>query len=237
MRIFDKFLLKDINVKISNNTITGLIGNSGSGKSTLFKCIFGIQIPHNANVTGEIFIFGEKLNRVNIQQIQPVFQDPISYFNPRWNLFKILKEPLDIRFHLTENEKRQRIVSLLEEFGFYESSLNKNIGKFSGGEMQRLSILRAILAEPKIILMDEPVSALDPLVQKEAVIFIKKICELKKLTILFISHDIEIVRWLCEEIYVMRNGQIVENGKTKKVFLDPEQEYTKSLLDLTYSTN
>jgi len=236
LRIFQEPILHNINMEIQANTITGLIGGSGSGKSTLFKTILQIQLPHYANISGEFFFFGDKLNGKNRKFIQPVFQDPIGYFNPRWSLRKILYEPLEINFILTEKEKDTRVVSLIEEFGFKPDALDKSIREFSGGEMQRFAILRAILAEPKIILMDEPVSALDPLVQKDVVLFIKNIQKSKKLTILFISHDIEIVGWLCEKVYVMRNGQIVEFGKSDRIFKSPAHEYTKTLIDSAYST-
>ncbi len=234
LRNHNEEILKNISMKLQANSITGIIGGSGSGKTTLFKTILRAQIPPNAKISGEILLFGEKLNKKNKIQIQPVFQDPIGYFNPKWTLREILFEPMKIRFQLENHEKEKKASTLLEEFGFSRADLDKNIKEFSGGEMQRFAIFRAILSEPKVILMDEPVSALDPLVQKDIVVFIKKIQQSKKISILFISHDIEIVGWLCENLYVMRNGELVEEGNAQGTFKNPKHEYTKSILQSTY---
>ncbi|HRG73231.1 MAG TPA: ATP-binding cassette domain-containing protein [Leptospiraceae bacterium] len=223
-------ILKDISVSIERSKIIGMIGGSGSGKTTLIRTILNIQMPEDAKIEGEILIKGEIASAENRMYVQPVFQDPGSYFNPRWNLLQCLEEPLHILTSISKQEKLERIKPLMKEFSLSEKYLSQSIKRFSGGELQRISLIRAILCNPEVLLMDEPVSGLDPLIQKEALRLIRELNSQKKITIFLISHDIDFISKLCDFVYVIQNGEIVEKNFTSKILDNPQNEYTKLLL-------
>ncbi|MBP7284782.1 MAG: ATP-binding cassette domain-containing protein [Leptospiraceae bacterium] len=229
--IEEKKILENISLNIEEGKITGMIGGSGSGKTTLIRVILNIQIPESAKIFGTIKIKGSIATNLNRRLIQPVFQDPGSYFNPAWNLQDCLEEPLDIIFPKLKNEKKKKIPILLAEFSIPEKYLTQSIRRFSGGELQRISLIRAILCEPEILLMDEPVSGLDPLIQKDAIKLIKTLNQKKKISIFLISHDIDFISGLCDFIYVIDNGKIVEQNLTSEIIQRPLNDYTKLLLD------
>ncbi|MBP9885023.1 MAG: ABC transporter ATP-binding protein [Leptospiraceae bacterium] len=226
-----KKILEDISLKIQKGKITGMIGGSGSGKTTLIRVILNILIPEKAEITGDIKIKKEIATDKNRRLIQPVFQDPGSYFNPRWNLQRCLEEPFDILFAYSKEEKQKKIKTLLDEFSIPEKYLHQSIRRFSGGELQRISLMRAILCEPEILLMDEPVSGLDPLIQKDAVRLIRNLNLTKKISIFLISHDIDFISSLCDYIYVIQNGKIVEENFTAEILQNARHEYTKLILE------
>ncbi len=226
-----KKILEDISLKVQKRKITGMIGGSGSGKTTLIRVILNILIPEKAEITGDIKIKKEIATDKNRRLIQPVFQDPGSYFNPRWNLQRCLEEPFDILFEYSKEEKQKKIKTLLDEFSIPEKYLHQSIRRFSGGELQRISLMRAILCEPEILLMDEPVSGLDPLIQKDAVRLIRNLNLTKKISIFLISHDIDFISSLCDYIYVIQNGKIVEENFTAEILQNARHEYTKLILE------
>ncbi len=226
-----KKILEDISLKIQKGKITGMIGGSGSGKTTLIRVILNILIPEKAEITGDIKIKKEIATDKNRRLIQPVFQDPGSYFNPRWNLQRCLEEPFDILFAYSKEEKQKKIKTLLDEFSIPEKYLHQSIRRFSGGELQRISLMRAILCQPEILLMDEPVSGLDPLIQKDAVRLIRNLNLTKKISIFLISHDIDFISSLCDYIYVIQNGKIVEENFTAEILQNARHEYTKLILE------
>lgn len=229
--IQNKKILSDISLQLEEKQITGMIGGSGSGKTTLIRTVLNIQIPKSVHITGTIKIKGEFATSQNRRLIQPVFQDPGSYFNPRWDLQKCLEEPLNIIFPKSKDEKKLKIRTLLDEFSIPEKYLQQSIGRFSGGELQRISLIRAILCEPEILLMDEPVSGLDPLIQKDAIRLIKDLNQKKQISIFLISHDIDFISDLSDYIYVIENGKIVEENTTSKIIQTPLHDYTKLILD------
>jgi len=226
-----KKILEDISLKIQKQKITGMIGGSGSGKTTLIRVILNILIPEKTEITGDIEIKGEIATNKNRRLIQPVFQDPGSYFNPRWNLQRCLEEPFDILFTYSKEEKQKKIRTLLAEFSIPEKYLDQSIQRFSGGELQRISLIRAILCEPEILLMDEPVSGLDPLIQKDAIRLIRDLNLSKKISIFLISHDIDFISSLCDYIYVIQNGKIVEENSTPEILHNARHDYTKLILE------
>ncbi|MCB1193403.1 MAG: ATP-binding cassette domain-containing protein [Leptospiraceae bacterium] len=226
-----KLILDSVSLQAEKGKITGIIGSSGSGKTTIFKCLLNLNLPKDAKMEGKILIFGKKPKDIPRRLVQPVFQDTISFFNHGWNLRKCLQEPLKINFKLSKEEINFRIETILKEFSIKEKALEQPINRFSGGELQRLSIIRALLCEPQIILMDEPVSALDVIIQEEVIEIIKRINIEKGITILFISHDIDVVSVLCQNVYVMNEGKIVEYGEITKILDKPENTYTKELID------
>ncbi|MCB1157973.1 MAG: ABC transporter ATP-binding protein [Leptospiraceae bacterium] len=229
LEIDKKPILKQVSFHLEEEKIFGLIGGSGSGKSTLFKAILSLPLARQASLKGNIFIKGQKPERIQRRLIQPIFQDPFVYFNPNWNLQEALEEPLIINFKLNPEARLEKIQSLLKEFSLETNILKQNIKKFSGGELQRLAIIRALLCEPEILLMDEPVSALDTVIQQEVVEIIRNLNREKKLSILFISHDIELVSYLCDYIFVMKEGEIIESGNPEQLYKNAAKDYTKLL--------
>ncbi len=226
----DKKILTNISLSIKKGKVTGMIGGSGSGKTTLIKSILNEQIPENAKIHGNIFIKGEVASDKNRKLVQPVFQDPGSYFNPRWSLQQCLEEALYLSNSISKEENDYKIKSLLDEFSISGKYLPQNIRRFSGGELQRISLIRSILCNPEVLLMDEPVSGLDPLIQKDALGLIRELNLHKKISIFLISHDIDFISSLCDFIYVIQNGEIVEGNFVSEILQNPVHDYTKLLL-------
>ena len=169
--------------------------------------------------------------QVTKRLVQPIFQDPSLYFNPAWTLEQALLEPLDINFSLSKTEKKQRILQILAEFSLDSKSLSQKIPAFSGGELQRLCIIRSLLCQPQILVMDEPVSALDTVIQEEVIQIILRLRQEKQISILFISHDIELVLDICDSVYVMHKGKVVDNGRSQDIRNNSKHPYTQALLD------
>lgn len=228
LSIKNQRILNDISLQLKKESITGMIGGSGSGKTTLIRSILNIQLPADVQTEGEIYIKDEKASEKNRKLIQPVFQDPANFFNPRWNLEQCLEEAL-ILSNINDNRK-DRIKKALNDFSMSEKYLSQSIRLFSGGELQRISLIRAILCNPEIILMDEPVSGLDPLIQREVIELIRNLGKSNKISIFLISHDIDFISKLCDYIFVIQNGEIVEENYTLNLLQDPKNDYTKLLL-------
>lgn len=218
-----QFILKNINMTVNSHEIVGLVGGSGSGKSTIFYSIFRKYFPpRKGKITGSV--------EGDISKMQPVFQDAYSGFNPDWSLLDSLLEPSLIRGKSTL-EANRKIMDLLERMSLEGMDLSKKPREFSGGQLQRFAILRAILLEPQFLIMDEPVSGLDPLVREEVVQLILEVKERWKLGILFISHDLDVVKKICDRIYVLKEGAIIEEGDMNSIPGENSQDYTKELFD------
>jgi ABC-type oligopeptide transport system ATPase subunit len=227
----------------SGNTIA-IVGESGSGKSTLGKAIINV-LQLNApdvRVNGDIILYPGtdhlinvlKLNRSQIKSyrsdVQMIFQDPYSSLNPRMLVGDIIIEPLDINTSLSGTEKKDRVSWLLEKVGLNQEQANRFPHEFSGGQRQRIAIARALATNPKIIIADEPVSALDVSIQAQVINLMMDLQEEFNLTILFIAHDLSVVKHISTEIAVMYLGEVVEHGDTDSVFSNPQHDYTKTLL-------
>ena len=227
----------------SGNTI-GIVGESGSGKSTLGKAIINVLrlTAPDVRVNGDIILYPEtdhsinvlNLNRSQIKSyrsdVQMIFQDPYSSLNPRMLVGDIIKEPLDINASLSGTEKKDRVSWLLEKVGLNQEQANRFPHEFSGGQRQRIAIARALATNPKIIIADEPVSALDVSIQAQVINLMMDLQEEFNLTILFIAHDLSVVKHISTEIAVMYLGEVVEYGDTDSVFSNPQHDYTKTLL-------
>lgn len=221
-----------ISFQIEEGKTYGLVGESGSGKTTTGRAIVGLN-----NITsGEIFfkdtdLADSKNKRLDFRKdIQMIFQDPYSSLNPKKRVLDIVAEPLRNYERLTKKEEVFRVVDLLDKVGLSESSIYKYPHQFSGGQRQRIGIARAIALKPKLIIADEPVSALDVSVQAQVLNFMRDIQEELNLTYLFISHDLGIVRYMSDKIGIMYKGRYVEEGPTETVFSDPQHIYTKRLV-------
>lgn len=212
--------VKNVSLYVNKGSIVGLLGESGCGKSTLAKCISAQIIPQS----GEIVC----------KKIGYIFQDNYASLNPAKRVGWLLKETIKYGNPEKYSEYEKRIKNILEDVELDESVLDHYPNELSGGQRQRIGIAMALLSNPDILIADEPVSALDVTVQKQVIKLIKKLNERKNLAILFISHDIKVVREICNYIYILKDGELIEEGDSEKLFTNPSNEYTKNLLDSSY---
>lgn len=215
----------------------GLVGESGSGKSTIARAITGLYPPNTGQIIFEgidlTAIKSERARRPIRRQMQMVFQNPYSSMNPRMKIYDIIAEP--IRFHrLADNESqiRQIVGDLLDHVGLGRGAGIKYPHEFSGGQRQRISIARALATRPRLLICDEPTSALDVSVQAQILNLLKDLQDELNLTMLFISHDLPVIRQMCDRIGVMRKGQLLEVAPTEQLFTDPQHEYSRKLISL-----
>lgn len=210
----------------------GIVGESGSGKTTLARVLMRLMLASDGKVTW--CPQNTELNEVEqsqwAQHIQMVFQDPFSSLDPRFTILQTLQESL-LRFKLSKQEVYQRCAQVLEEVGLQEEMLMRLPHEFSGGERQRIAIARALLFEPKVIILDEAVSALDVLVQRQILELLDNVAQKFGITYIFISHNIRVVKRLCQRVAVMCRGKFVEMGSTDLVLANPQHLYTQELLE------
>ena len=226
--------VNEISMEAIDGEVLGIVGESGSGKSTLAKTILGLQ----KLTSGQVEVFGERLTEINKKELkeirkkmQVVFQDPFSSLNQRMTVFEILKEPLDSFFpSMTKESAQKDIEDGLMEVGLTSDYLGRYPHELSGGQCQRVAIARALMPKPQLLICDEAVSALDASIRGEIIDLLLRIKSEKKLTMIFIAHDLAVVRKICDRVIVMQSGKIVEQGPTEKVFFEPEKEYTANLL-------
>ncbi len=226
-----------VSFAIRNGEVFGLVGESGSGKSTVARLICGIHKP----LSGRIHFAGEELTAFTSRraanhlrrQMQMIFQDPYSSLNPRMKVRDIVAEP--IRFHklASSNAQVRRIVSdLLDHVGLGASAALRYPHEFSGGQRQRISIARALATRPRFLICDEPTSALDVSIQAQILNLLKDLQEELGLTMLFISHDLPVIRQMCDRVGVMQHGKLLEVAETESLFTSPRTDYTRHLLKL-----
>jgi len=211
----------------------GLVGESGSGKTTTGRAIIGL----NSITDGSVYFEGQNLalkgvrKQKNVRRdIQMIFQDPYSSLNPKKRVLDIIAEPLRNFEKLSPGEEKRRVQELLLQVGLSPENIYKYPHEFSGGQRQRIGIARAIALKPKLIIADEPVSALDVSVQAQVLNFMQDIQKELNLTYLFVSHDLGIIRHMCDHIGIMYKGRLVEQGTAKDIFDNPQHIYTKRLI-------
>jgi len=226
--------VNNLSFDIKEGEILGVVGESGSGKSTLARSLLKLQ----KTTSGSISIFGENILKMNKKQtkkfrknIQVVFQDPFSSLNPRMTVSEILAEPLDSFFSkTTKSDATQIITRCLDDVGLEAGFLGRYPHELSGGQCQRVAIARALISKPKLLVCDEAVSALDASIRAEIIELLLKLKQHKKLTMVFIAHDLAVVKKICDRVLVMQKGILIEQGKTNTVFQNPSNQYTKDLL-------
>lgn len=228
------YALNDVSLDIRQGEILGLVGESGCGKSTLGKCILKLY----SNFSGKILYKGEdilskkgKELKTFRKSVQMIFQNPYASLNPRMTIYNILKEPLTVHGIKDKKIIQKEIEKVCELTGISKDSLNYYPHEFSGGQRQRISIASAIILKPDFIVADEPVSALDVSIRAQIINLLKELVSELNLTLLFISHDLSVVRLLCDRVAVMYLGEVIEQGMKKDLFENPKHPYTKSLLN------
>ncbi|MBM7840422.1 peptide/nickel transport system ATP-binding protein [Alkalihalobacillus xiaoxiensis] len=219
-----------LNITLEEGKTYGLVGESGSGKTTTGRGIIGL----NDITSGQILINNKEMTKRNIKEfrrnVQMVFQDPYSSLNPKKRILDIVAEPFRNFEKLSKAEEKKAVQELLEKVGISADSIFKYPHEFSGGQRQRIGIARAIALKPKLIIADEPVSALDVSVQAQVLNFMQDIQKELNLTYFFISHDLGIIRHLCDHIGIMYKGRFVEEGTPDDIFNNPQHIYTRRLV-------
>jgi ABC-type oligopeptide transport system ATPase subunit len=228
-----------VTLHVERGEILGLVGESGCGKSTLSRCVMQLQPV----TSGRIILEGEDLTAMNFSKLpaielrrrriefQMIFQDPYASLNPRMTVFSALAEAIRTRHPDAVGQALiDRVIELMAKVGLDPRAMRKYPHEFSGGQRQRIAVARALAPEPKLILADEPVSALDVSIQSQILNLLRKLRDDLDLTMIFISHDLAVVRYIADRIAVMNNGRIVETGEANEVFENPQADYTRKLL-------
>ncbi|MEP9370578.1 dipeptide ABC transporter ATP-binding protein [Mesorhizobium sp. KR1-2] len=228
--------LKGVSFSVEKGKTLAIVGESGCGKSTLARIITLIDAP----TSGELFIDDKKVDiaREGLtpemrRKVQIVFQNPYGSLNPRQKIGDVLGEPLKINTDMPASERRDRAMAMLKKVGLGEEHFNRYPHMFSGGQRQRIAIARALMLNPSLLVLDEPVSALDLSVQAQVLNLLADLQDELKLTYVFISHDLSVVRYIADEVMVMYFGEAVEYGTRDEVFSDPQHSYTKTLFAAT----
>lgn len=222
-----------INMEILSGKTYGLVGESGSGKSTIGKSIIGLE----KITSGKLFYEGEEINLNRVKRkseyrknVQMIFQDAMSSLNPKKRVLDLLAEPIRNFENLTLEEEKKRVIELLEIVGMPSDNIVKYPHEFSGGQRQRLGVARAVANKPKLIIADEPVSALDLSVQAQVLNYMKNIQKHLGLSYIFISHDLGVVKHMCDNMAIMYRGKFVEVGTRDDIYTNPTHIYTKKLI-------
>ena len=227
------YAVDGVDLEIEEGKTYGLIGESGSGKTTVGKVILGLEKATDGQIIYKDKDVTKKSARKELKynrDVQMIFQDAMSSLNPKKRIIDVISEPLNNFENLTEEQTRKRVLELLNIVGMGEEALYKYPFEFSGGQRQRIGVARAIACNPRLIVADEPVSALDLSVQAQVLNFMKKIQREFNISYLFISHDLGVVRHMCDYIYIMYRGRIVERGTRDDIYKNPQHIYTKKLI-------
>ncbi|OQW68151.1 MAG: ABC transporter ATP-binding protein [Proteobacteria bacterium ST_bin12] len=225
--------LDDVSLSLKAGSTLAVVGESGSGKSTLARCLLQLH-PFDS---GEVLFEGKDLAKLDSsalrsmrKNLQMVFQDPFASLNPRMRVGEIIGEGLLIHGLGSASEQKSKVQQMLERVGLSASDALKYPHQFSGGQRQRIGIARALVLQPKVVVCDEPVSALDVSVQAQILLLLKELQREMQLSYIFISHDLRVVRHIADEMVVMHKGKIVEQGNVVDIYNAPQQAYTQQLL-------
>lgn len=225
--------LDDVSMNLSAGKTLAVVGESGSGKSTLARCLLQLH-PFDS---GEVFFQGQNLAQLKgdalrgvRQHLQMVFQDPFASLNPRMKVGEIVTEGLLIHQMGSKAEQQEKVIAMLKRVGLTEADMQKYPHEFSGGQRQRIGIARALVLKPKVVVCDEPVSALDVSIQAQILLLLKELQAEMGLSYLFITHDLRVVRHIADDVMVMHQGKVVEQGSVAEIYTNPQQAYTRNLL-------
>ena len=226
--------LDDINLTVANGETLGIVGESGCGKSTLGRCILQLVKPDK----GTVELYGQELTtmpantlRMLRQDLQIIFQDPLASLNPRMTVGEIIGDPLrSFMPNMSRADRRERVIKSMEAVGLLPEMINRYPHEFSGGQAQRIGIARALVTEPKLVVCDEPVSALDVSIQAQILNLLADLKDDFQLTLIFISHDLSVVRHVSDRILVLYLGQTVEIAPRDALYHEPKHPYTRALL-------
>ena len=225
--------LRGVSLDIHAGRSLGVVGESGSGKSTLARLVMALDTPS----AGSVELLGRDLHRLTAcelraarRDLQMVFQDPYGSLNPRQTVQAIVTEPLQALANATKAELRERAAEVLAQVGLRAGDAHKYPHEFSGGQRQRIAIARALITRPRLIVADEPVSALDVSVQAQVLNLLQDLQERHGVSYLLISHDLAVVQQLCDEVLVLYQGQVVERGAPRALFTQPRHPYTQALV-------
>jgi peptide/nickel transport system ATP-binding protein len=224
--------LRDVNLTVCEGETVGIVGESGSGKSTLARLLIALDTPTEGEVRyrGRLVSHqSERRLREFRRKVQMVFQDPMGSLDPRMRVGEILAEPLRA-LGLNRADEKATVAELLAAVALPAEASRSFPHQFSGGQRQRIAIARTLGPRPEVLIADEPVSALDVSVRAQILNLLTQLVRDYRLTLLFISHDMAVVRHLCDRVVVIYRGQVVEDGPTEQIYEDPQHEYTKSLL-------
>ena len=225
--------VRDVSLHIRSGETLGLVGESGCGKSTLSRLLLGLLKPDS----GEIHFSGQRMDSLNHRQratwrsrIQMIFQDPFSSLNPRHSVEEILRTPLKVHGRGSRAEQQQAVKEIIDQVGLSPRALTRYPHEFSGGQRQRIGIARALILNPDLLICDEPVSALDVSVQAQILNLLVSLKQQRNLSLLFISHDLAVVRYIADRVMVMYQGEMVEQGDHQQIWQRPVHAYTQQLL-------
>lgn len=226
--------LRGVSFELAAGQSLGVVGESGSGKSTLARLVMALDTP----TQGSVELLGRNLHQLPEKELraarrdfQMVFQDPYGSLDPRMTVERIVSEPLvTLAEKLSQAEQRQQVMNVLDQVGLRAPDADKYPHEFSGGQRQRIAIARALITRPKLIVADEPVSALDVSVQAQVLNLMQDLQRELGLSYLFISHDLAVVQHVCDQVIVLYQGEIVERGTPQKLFSTPEHPYTQALV-------
>ena len=228
------YALNGVSFQIEEGKSFGIVGESGCGKSTLARNVMALEDTDS----GSVKILGDEVVGKSFDELRPlrqhfqmVFQDPYGSLDPHHTVGRIVAEPLAALGPLTKAEKEERVIDVLTSVGLKPTDIQKYPHEFSGGQRQRIAIARALITRPSLIVADEPVSALDVSVQAQVLNLLRDLQDSFGVTYMFISHDLAVVEYLCDEVAVMYLGSIVEKGRTEDLFARPAHPYTRILLD------
>lgn len=226
--------IEDISFSLKKGETLGIVGESGCGKSTLGRCILQLLEPDN----GQVVWLGNDLTRLSASNMRPfrkdlqiIFQDPLASLNPRLTVEEIISDPLKTLIpELNQKQRKEKVLKMMKAVGLLPEMISRFPHEFSGGQAQRIGIARALITEPKLIICDEPVSALDVSVQAQILNLLADIKDEFGLTLIFISHDLSVVRHVSDRIMVLYLGRMVELAPSNELYDDPKHPYTKALL-------
>ena len=233
-------VVHDFNLKMEQGEIVGIVGESGSGKTMTALAIAGLLSRHDMKKTGKIIFEGRELltcernelRKIQGKDIAMIFQEPMTSLNPVKRIGWQVEESLRIHTNLTKEERKERAIRLLEEVELKDAQwvYQAYPHELSGGMRQRVMIASAMILEPKLLIADEPTTALDVTVQAQIIRLLQRLCKEKNTAMLFISHDLSLVKSFCKKIIVMQDGYMIESGTAEQVFHNPKEEYTKKLI-------